>query len=119
MKMAEDQGPGMAELSQDLSRIREDLGKLTDTVANMLTGRSGSVAGRVMGAMEDTRQTLSGTADTAMQTGKDYMYGATDKLREASGQVEASIERNPLTAVMVAAALGLVVGMMGRNNDRR
>lgn len=118
MKTADEQGPGMNELSQDLSRIRDDLGKLTDTVAQMLTGGGGSVRGRVMSAVEDTRQNLSGTAESMMHSGRDYMVGATDQLRDAGGRLESSIERNPLTAVMVAAALGLFVGMMGRH-DRR
>ncbi len=118
MKTGEDQTPGMTELTNDLTRIREDLGRLTETVTQMLTG-GGSVTDRVRGTVEGARQNLAGTAETVMQSSRDYMYGAQGMVRDAAGRLETSVERNPLTAVMVAAALGLVVGMMGRgHNDR-
>ena len=116
--MTDVQGPGMTELSQDLSRIREDLGKLTDTVAQMVTGTGGTVRGRVKSAVEDTRHDLEETAATLMHTGREYAEGAAGSLREAGGRLESSIERNPLAAVMIAAALGLAVGMMGRHDGR-
>jgi len=117
MKTGEDQAPGMAELTNDLTRIREDLGRLTETVTQMLAGGSGSVTERVRGTVEGARQNLAGTADTMMQSSREYMHGAQGMMRDAAGRLESSVERNPLTAVMVAAALGLVVGMMGRGHD--
>lgn len=116
--MADEQSPGMTELSQDLSRIREDLGKLTETVGRMVGGTGEAVRGRVRSAVEETRHNLGETAETVVNTGREYAEGAACGLRDAGGRIEASIERHPLAAVMIAAALGLVVGMVSRQDGR-
>ena len=117
MNTGEDRVPGMAELTDDLIRIREDLGRLTETVTQLLAVGSGSVSERVRGTVEEARRNLAGSADTVMQSSRDCMHGAGGMMRDAAGRLGSSVERNPLTAVMVAAALGLVVGMMGRGRD--
>ena len=38
-----------------------------------------------------------------------------NRARSASGEIEASIERNPLTAVLIAFGVGMWLGMMSRS----
>ena len=62
-----------------------------------------------VGASEAVGDAKDKVADTAA--------GARDFTRAASGEIEASIERNPLTAVLIAFGVGMWLGMIGRSRD--
>ena len=47
--------------------------------------------------------------------GKLVQHQTTDRVHAATGEIEASIRRNPLTAVSVAFGIGIAVGMLNRS----
>ncbi len=94
-----------ADLSADLANLRADVAKLSASVAELVRHQATHTQDRVMGAVDSAREQLAHSAADAKE-----------KVRSTSAELEASIERNPLTAVMIAMACGLVIGMMGRGN---
>jgi ElaB/YqjD/DUF883 family membrane-anchored ribosome-binding protein len=54
-------------------------------------------------------------AHLAETLGKLVQHQTQDRVRAASGEIEASIRRNPLTAILVAFGIGMSVGMMNRS----
>jgi ElaB/YqjD/DUF883 family membrane-anchored ribosome-binding protein len=60
----------------------------------------------VSDAVEDAKDRIASTAADAQK-----------RVRAASGEIEASIERNPLTAVLIAFSVGMWLSMMSRLRD--
>jgi ElaB/YqjD/DUF883 family membrane-anchored ribosome-binding protein len=117
MNIGEEQIPGMTELADDLSRIRDDLGRLTETVARLVAEGSGIVGERVRGAVDGARQNIAGTADAVVQNSRQCMQGAGGVMRDAAASLGTTVERHPIAAVSIAAAIGFAVGAMGRGRN--
>lgn len=115
MSMQDSNGPGMSDISSDLAALRSDIARLTDTMTTMAQNQAGTTSEALSEAMEKARVVLAEATDTLTRTGRDLASEATGKLRSMGTEMGASIERNPLTAVMIAAALGLMIGMLGRD----
>ena len=92
------------DLSADLANLRGDVAKLSASVAELLRQQATQTQDRVRGAVDSARDQLAHSAADAKES-----------VRSAGAELEASIERNPLTAVMIAMLCGLVLGMMGRS----
>lgn len=94
-------------LKTDLERLRDDLGKLVSRVSEAGKEEVGEIRDQAQSELHDLR----GQADHAYQ-----------QIREQSGaardQVEASVEKHPLTSLLVAfgagAALGSIMGIVRR-----
>lgn len=102
-----DGSKAIQDLTADLAALREDFLKLSTSVREMLQTQATSTTRRVAGAVEDARHKIA-----------DEVAGARDQLETQLGTVTAdlehSIERNPLLAVMVGAAVGFVIGLVSR-----
>jgi ElaB/YqjD/DUF883 family membrane-anchored ribosome-binding protein len=116
MAMPDDGLPGMNNVIHDLTALRSDVSKLSETLAHLVAAQACGASGRVMDAVEGAQQTLAGTADALYQSGREALADTSGRLREAGSDFEGTIERNPLTAVLIAASLGLIFGMMGRRD---
>src|ERR1700722_1062831 len=87
------------DFAADLAALRADIVKLTASVTNLVKAETAATTDNFYGAVDAARQKLS---DGALE--------AKDRLSGASSDLEASIERNPLIAVLIAMAAGLVIG---------
>jgi ElaB/YqjD/DUF883 family membrane-anchored ribosome-binding protein len=93
----------ISDFGEDLAALRADIAKLTTSVAELAKGQASSAASSMVDAIDQARQKVSDTAGDAQS-----------RMKSAAGDLEASIERNPLTAVMIALVAGLVVGLFTR-----
>ncbi|WP_395667188.1 hypothetical protein [Methylocella sp.] len=91
------------DLAADLAALRADVAKLTASLAKVVKAEASSTTESVYGVMDVAKQKISDRASDAR-----------GKLTDASSELEASIERNPLMAVMIAMAAGLVIGLISR-----
>ncbi len=91
------------DFTADLAALRADIVKLTACVGNLVKSQTSDT---VYGAVDAARQRLSDGAATAK-----------DRLSGASSELEASIERNPLVAVLIAMGAGLVIGLLSRGRQ--
>jgi ElaB/YqjD/DUF883 family membrane-anchored ribosome-binding protein len=93
-----------SDLNADLTALRADIARLSDTVAAMVRFQADAAGAAVRGAVGDARDQLSQAASNA----QDSAYGA-------AADLERRIEKNPLTAVLIAAGIGMALGMMSKS----
>jgi ElaB/YqjD/DUF883 family membrane-anchored ribosome-binding protein len=93
-----------SDLSADLDALRADITRLSDTMAGLLKAQANSAGAAVRGAVGDAREQLSQAANQAQ-----------DSALGAAADLERRIERNPLTAVLIAAGIGMALGMMSKS----
>jgi ElaB/YqjD/DUF883 family membrane-anchored ribosome-binding protein len=89
------------DFAADLAALRDDITKLTTSVADIARTQASAATTTVMEAVEGARQKFS-----------DGAAGAQHQLRGVGSDIEAAIERNPLVAVLIALSAGLLIGMM-------
>src|SRR5271156_2192532 len=85
----------------DMSRLREDIAKLTQTVSDLAQKQVASSRDQVVGVVGAAGDSLSQSAAAAQ-----------DKFAGVEGDVEARIKKNPWGAVAVAGLIGLLIGKM-------
>jgi ElaB/YqjD/DUF883 family membrane-anchored ribosome-binding protein len=85
----------------DLSRLRDDIAKLTQTVSDLAQKQVASSRDQVATVVGAAGDSLSQSAAVAQ-----------DKFAAVEGDVEARIKRNPWGAVAVAGLIGLLIGKM-------
>jgi ElaB/YqjD/DUF883 family membrane-anchored ribosome-binding protein len=61
------------------------------------------------------RQEVARLAATVSDLVQHQMADAQENVRAARGQIEASIERNPMTAVLIAFGIGMLISRMNRS----
>ena len=93
-----------AEIATDLAALRADIATLSETIAGLMRGRADAAGGAVKGAVGDARDQLS----QAVNHAQDSAFGA-------AADLERRIERDPLTAVLIAAGIGMAIGMMTKS----
>jgi ElaB/YqjD/DUF883 family membrane-anchored ribosome-binding protein len=91
------------DFSADLAALRDDVGKLTSSVSEFIRSHAVATTSTVADAVDGARQKISGTASKAQ-----------DRVAGTSADLEATIERNPLAAVLIAMVAGLLVGLLSR-----
>lgn len=77
-----------------------------------MTEHAQGAAGDFAADLAALRQDVAHLAETL---GKLVQHQTQDRVRAATSEIEASIGRNPLTAVSIAFGVGIVVGMMNRS----
>lgn len=92
------------DFSADLAALRDDVAKLSSSISEFVRSQSASTANTVLDAVDNARQKISDTASKAQ-----------DRVAGASSDLEATIERNPLVAVLIAMVAGILVGMLSRS----
>lgn len=99
---------------KEVGKLREDLDKLTESVTDGIR----TTKGTAKNVYEDARE----YATTAAVQAKDYVREnavhakeyAVDHGKELEQMIEAKVKERPLTAILVAAGIGLIAGAMLR-----
>jgi ElaB/YqjD/DUF883 family membrane-anchored ribosome-binding protein len=89
------------DFAADFVALRDDVAKLTASVSELVRTQASTTTSTVLEAVDGARHKFSdGTEDTQ------------NRLRAVGSDIEATIERNPLVAVLTALSAGLLIGMM-------
>ncbi|HUB64194.1 MAG TPA: hypothetical protein VL996_07035 [Methylocella sp.] len=91
------------DFAAELAALRKDIVKLSSAVSEFVHDQTAATASTVGDAVGSARQTISETAGKAQ-----------DRVTSASSELEATIERNPFAAVLIAMLAGLLVGLLSR-----
>ncbi|MGO9674051.1 MAG: hypothetical protein ACLPSF_07770 [Methylocella sp.] len=94
------------DFAADLAALRADIARLTASVANLVKAETSATTDSLFGAVDVARHKLS-----------DGAAGAKDRISGATSELEASIERNPLVAVLIALGAGLAIGLLSRGRQ--
>jgi ElaB/YqjD/DUF883 family membrane-anchored ribosome-binding protein len=92
------------DLTADLAALRQDVAHLAETMSQAVRHQTQAAGFRVSEAVGDARNKIASTAADTQ-----------NRVRAASREIEASIERNPLTAVLIAFGIGISRGIMSRS----
>ncbi len=92
------------DFAADLTALREDISKLTLSVAELVRSQANSTADSMFGAVDSARRKISDTASDAQ-----------DRVTALGADLESTIERNPLTAIFVAIGAGILIGLLSRS----
>jgi ElaB/YqjD/DUF883 family membrane-anchored ribosome-binding protein len=86
---------------EDFGALRDDVKKLTTSVSELMRAQASMTKGAVMDTVKDVGDKFSDSATDAQ-----------NRLRGIGSDIEATIERNPLAAVLTALSAGLLIGMV-------
>jgi len=86
-----------------LVALRQDIARLSESFSALLQNPAPGIAQHDSDAVDDTKAKISSTAADVKS-----------RVNAAGGEIEASIERNPLTAIMISFGVGIALGMMTR-----
>jgi ElaB/YqjD/DUF883 family membrane-anchored ribosome-binding protein len=86
----------------DFVALRDDITKLTASVTELVRAQALTTTSTVLDAVDGVQQKFSTGAAEAQ-----------NRIRGATSDFEAAIERNPLVAVLTALSAGLLIGMVG------
>jgi ElaB/YqjD/DUF883 family membrane-anchored ribosome-binding protein len=92
-----------AQLETEFTKLREDVASLADTVKSI-------AASEARGVSEALRSSFDSAANQARRASKRVQTGAHD----AAESLQASVEEHPISSVLLALGVGVVVGMMLR-----
>jgi ElaB/YqjD/DUF883 family membrane-anchored ribosome-binding protein len=100
-----------ADLSDELAALRADLSRLSDTMSGLVRSQANTAGAAMRGAMGDMRGAMGGARDQLSQAASQ----AQDSALGVAADLERRIEKNPLTAVLIAAGIGMALGMMNKS----
>jgi ElaB/YqjD/DUF883 family membrane-anchored ribosome-binding protein len=92
------------DITADLSALRQDVGRLSESINALLQSQAQGAARHVSDAVDDAKAMFAGTAADVKE-----------RVNAAGGELEASIARNPLTVMLIAFGAGMALGMMTRS----
>ena len=86
-----------------LAALRQDVARLSESVSALLQNPAPGVVQQVSDAVDDAKAKFSSTAADVKS-----------RVSAAGGEVEATIERHPLTAILISFGVGMALGVMSR-----
>jgi len=92
------------DITADLAALRQDVARLSESISALMQNQAHGAAQHVTDAVEDAKARFASTAADVKS-----------RVNKAGGEIEASIERNPLTAMLVSFGVGMALGMMSRS----
>jgi ElaB/YqjD/DUF883 family membrane-anchored ribosome-binding protein len=94
------------DLRENLTELRKDFKELLGTVERLAAAQAGGVSSHV-------REGLRSYADRGEE-----MFGvAREQAERAYDDFHETIERNPLTAMLIALGLGFIIGLLTRHRS--
>ncbi|WP_245270603.1 hypothetical protein [Beijerinckia mobilis] len=102
------------DLSADLMVLRNDIAKLSSSVAELVRAQASATSDTVFSAVDHARHKFTESAHDAKAKFSSSASQAQEQVSSLSSDLEATIERNPVVAVLVAALAGLLVGLISR-----
>ena len=103
------------DIAADLRMLKEDIARLTETVAAIASNRGQQAASRVTDGLRGVTDGVTETASNAYAAGAEIASAAKAHATSFAGDVEDTVRRNPLGTVLAALGLGILVGMMSRS----
>lgn len=95
--------PGV-DVAADLAALRQDVARLAESMTALMQGQAQGAAQRVSDMVDDAKARVTNTAADVKS-----------RVNAAGGEIEASIERNPMTAMLISFGVGMALGLMSRS----
>lgn len=99
-------------LDQELDTLRADLGKIRDDIASLTRTLGDAAAAEAKAGGARLNEAAHAAARTAKDRAQHFADAARTQGEEGIAALEQRIERNPITSVLVAFGVGLVIGKL-------
>lgn len=111
---AEAMRPAADDATSQIDSLRRDLNGLKDAVSEFLAQTAARSAEAAQGAASRVAEQSAAAAGRLAEGGAALAGQAAEQTKSVAVELESMARRNPLSAIAAAAAIGLVIGMMGR-----
>jgi ElaB/YqjD/DUF883 family membrane-anchored ribosome-binding protein len=111
---ANSKAPEAADVSEDLVQLRADFARLSDTVSGLLRSHAGTGADKVRDVASSTHEAFNAMTGSVSKAGNGIVQDTGKRLNTLGSELEGTFRENPTSALVTAAALGLVVGLLTR-----
>jgi len=112
------------DVSESIERLMDQLGKLREDFSEIQgaakdLARAGAAEGRdrIQSEIDEMTQRISELSSELEARGHSAARAAGQKASALSGELESSINRNPIAAVLIAVGLGFLIGMATRSRN--
>jgi ElaB/YqjD/DUF883 family membrane-anchored ribosome-binding protein len=104
-------------LTDRLERLREDLSEINSAAGDL--ARSGVSEGRdrIQSEIEDMQKRIADLTADLESRGRGAARQAGEKASALGQELEGTINRNPIAAILIAVGLGFVIGMASRGRQ--
>ena len=110
--------PTDGDYGAEIAKLREDITQLSDSIAQLVKRETDYAAAQLRTSVGRAAEAVAGrvnsVADDVARTGRQFASDAQHGVRNAASELESNIERNPLTAVLIAGGIGLVLCLLSR-----
>lgn len=110
--------PSDGDYSAEIATLRDDIKSLSDSIALLVKRETENAAAELKTSVGRAADAVAGrvhsVADDVARTSRQFASDAQHGVRNAATELESNIERNPLTAVLIAGGIGLVLGLLSR-----
>ena len=100
----------------DLSQLRAEFSKLSDTDAEMIKSQAQSVAGAMREGVSAAGSTIADATKHMGNSATQMNSNAQRAIISTEEDLEAAIGRNPLTAVACAVGVGMLIALLSARN---
>jgi ElaB/YqjD/DUF883 family membrane-anchored ribosome-binding protein len=104
-------------VKNEIDSLRSEVKRLTDLVSDLAKAGSDRATRKIQDAVDRAKDTASGTAEAFATTGKQAADEISRQVEPLTAELAASVERNPLSAVAIAAGIGLLIGLLTRSSN--
>ncbi len=101
-----------ADVATDLQQLRADFGKLTESVAELVRAQANAAAASLRDGVSSAGERIGAKVADAGVSAERFASGAQEGLNSAGQEIQASIRHNPLAAALIAAGIGLLLGIV-------
>jgi ElaB/YqjD/DUF883 family membrane-anchored ribosome-binding protein len=98
----------------DLSDLRRDMTKLTDTLARFASQAGDDAARTVRSLSQTLASQVSSAAGGVADAGSELASSAKEQAKTFASELEGMARRNPLGTIAGALLVGVIIGMMSR-----
>lgn len=103
-----------AKLSADLATLRGDVAKLTETLTALARSEGSAAADAITGRIRSGAARAEAAASGLAEEGYAALQEARTRAQALSGDLDATIERNPYGSVLAALGVGFLFGLLSR-----
>lgn len=102
------------QLGKDLERLREDLNAINESVADLSRAGMSEGRDRVAAQLDELARRTTQLGNDLNSRGRQAAHQAGEKAGAMTRDLEEAINRNPITAMLIAMGLGFLIGMSSR-----
>jgi ElaB/YqjD/DUF883 family membrane-anchored ribosome-binding protein len=104
-------------LTDRIEQLRKDLSEINTAAGDLAKAGANEGRDRLLSELDELSGRVSALAEEVGTRGRDTARRAGEKASALSGDLEDTINRNPIAAVLIAVGLGFLIGMATRSRN--